>query len=131
MGGTVVNRTLAESEPCACSPLGKLKRASNPHAPGAANVVWTEYAYDGLGRTTKVDLVRKGTNPTTFSTTNYEYGANWVKVTDPGGRWKKYTRNQLGQIAYVEEPNPNGTAGEKPASACGVAWASTNQKRPI
>ena len=40
-------------EPCACSPVGKVKKVSLPYAPGET-VLWTEYTYDGLGRTLSV-----------------------------------------------------------------------------
>src|SRR5207245_1317615 len=39
--------------PCACSPLGKMSRVSQPYAPGATPV-WTSYTYDGSGRTLTV-----------------------------------------------------------------------------
>jgi len=38
---------------CACSPLGKVKQVSLPHAPNAT-VYWTTYTYDALGRTVTV-----------------------------------------------------------------------------
>jgi YD repeat-containing protein len=42
-----------EYTPCACSPLGKVKRVSEPHTPFGA-VHWTTYNYDPMGRTTSV-----------------------------------------------------------------------------
>ncbi len=39
---TVVSVIETQYEPCACTPMGKVKRVSQPHAPGAA-AVWTEY----------------------------------------------------------------------------------------
>jgi YD repeat-containing protein len=38
---------------CACSPLGKVKRVSQPYAPGGT-VYWTTNAWDCTGRTTSV-----------------------------------------------------------------------------
>ena len=40
--------------------------------------------------------------------TIYEYVANTVKVTDPAGRWKKYTMDGFGNLVKVEEPKPAG-----------------------
>jgi hypothetical protein len=37
-------------EPCACTPIGKLKKTSRPYAPGGT-VYWTIHSYDSLGRT--------------------------------------------------------------------------------
>ncbi|MFN8008408.1 MAG: hypothetical protein U0V70_15575 [Terriglobia bacterium] len=48
-----------EYDSCACSPLGKVKRVSQPYAPGGT-VYWTTYTYDGLGRTTRIDLPNGG-----------------------------------------------------------------------
>ena len=39
--------------------------------------------------------------------TTYEYVANTVKVTDPAGRWKKYTMDGFGNLVIVEEPKPS------------------------
>jgi uncharacterized protein RhaS with RHS repeats len=33
-----------------------------------------------------------------------------VTVTDPAGKWKKYTHNALGELVQVNEPNPAGGA---------------------
>jgi RHS repeat-associated protein len=86
---------------CGCSPLGKLKQTSLPHAP-AAGAVWTTNTYDGIGRTLSVQL------PDGASTTTYTYQGNLVTVTDPAGNWKKYTMDAFGRLAQVEEPNPSG-----------------------
>ena len=86
---------------CGCSPLGKLKQTSLPHAPGAG-AVWTTYTYDGIGRTLSVQL------PDGASTTTYSYQGNLVTVTDPAGSWKKYTSDAFGRLTQVEEPNPAG-----------------------
>ena len=61
---------------CGCSPTGKLKQQSLPHAPGAA-AVWTVYTYDGLGRTVSVQA------PDGASATTYSYLANTVTPRKP------------------------------------------------
>ena len=65
-----------EYESCACSPLGKVKRVSQPYAPGGT-VYWTTYTFGGLGRTLSVSL------PGNSGTTTYVYEGNTVRVTDP------------------------------------------------
>ena len=50
--------------PCACSPLGKLWRVSQPYAPGGTPV-WTTYTYDGSGRTPTEPDPQGGANLTT------------------------------------------------------------------
>ncbi len=44
-GSTVVSITDTEYAPCACSPVGRVKRVSMPYAPGGT-VSWTEYEFD-------------------------------------------------------------------------------------
>ena len=88
-------------EPCACSPVGKMKRTSLPYAPGGSPI-WTEYTYDGLGRVVSV------AQPNNSGTTTYSYTANQVTVTSPAGRWKTYENNALGQLVKVTEPRPGG-----------------------
>ncbi|MCI0718594.1 MAG: hypothetical protein L0338_06410, partial [Acidobacteria bacterium] len=91
-----------EYEPCACSPLGKVKRVSQPYLPGtpSGSILWTTYTYDALGRTTRADLAG-GSGSTT-----YLYQGNATTVTDPAGKWKRYTRDVLGNLVKVEEPDP-------------------------
>ena len=103
VGGTstTVTQTDTVYDSCGCSPLGKLKQTSLPHAPGAG-AVWTTYTYDGIGRTLSVQL------PDGASTTTYAYQGNLVTVTDPAGKWKKYTSDAFGRLKQVEEPNPAG-----------------------
>ena len=36
--------------PCACSPLAKIQKTSQPYAYGSSASAWTTYTYDGLGR---------------------------------------------------------------------------------
>ena len=102
-GTTVVSTVDTEYEPCACSPLGKVKRVSRPYAAGGT-VYWTTYAYDALGRTLTVTL------PGNMGTTAYLYEGEKVKATDAAGKWKRFTMNALGQIVQVNEPNPAGGA---------------------
>jgi len=92
-----------EYDSCACSPVGKVKRVSQPYAPGGT-VYWTTYSYDCLGRTLSV------TQPGNSGTTTYVYEGNTVKVTDPVGKWKKYTSDAVGNLVQVTEPDPGGGA---------------------
>ncbi|MGC4052292.1 MAG: RHS repeat-associated core domain-containing protein [Paludibaculum sp.] len=94
--------------PCACSPTGKLKRVSMPYADGATPK-YTEYTYDGRGRTVTVAL------PDGAGQTTYLYEGNTVKVSSPvrdASRpiWKKYTMDAFGNLVQVNEPNPAGGA---------------------
>ncbi len=88
-----------EYAPCACSPLGKLYRMSQPYAPGGT-IYWTTYTYDALGRTISVS------HPGGTGTTAYEYAGNTVNVTDPALKWKTYTLDVFGNIKQVTEPHP-------------------------
>jgi YD repeat-containing protein len=96
-----------EYEPCACSPFGKVKRVSQPYAPGQeASRVWTVYTYDELGRvSTATHPPNTGTSGNSGVTT-YVYELNTVKVTDPAGRWKKYEMDGFGNLVKVTEPKP-------------------------
>ena len=98
-------KSVVETEygPCACSPVGKVSRVSQPYAPGGT-VYWTNYGYDGLGRVTSI------AHPGNSGATTYVYEGNTVKVTDPAGKWKKYTLDALGNLVQVTEPNPAGGA---------------------
>ncbi|MFN7173089.1 MAG: RHS repeat domain-containing protein, partial [Fimbriimonadaceae bacterium] len=100
-GGT---KSIVETQyaPCACSPLGKVWRVSNPYAPGGTPI-WTTYSYDAMGRTTA--LVKPD-----GSTTTYQYQGNVTTVTDAAGKWKKFTLNAFGNLVKVTEPNPAGGA---------------------
>jgi hypothetical protein len=90
---TAVTQVLTEYGPCACSPIGKVKRVSNPHAPSLpyANVLWTEYEYDVLGRTTKVK------HPGNTGISQTVYSGKSTRVIDPAGKWKQYENNAFGQ----------------------------------
>jgi YD repeat-containing protein len=72
---------------------------SQPYAPGA-NPVYTTYAYDALGRTTRITL------PDGASQTQYRYQGNVTTVTDPAGKWKQYFSDAFGNLAAVLEPDP-------------------------
>ncbi len=96
----------SEYDSCACSPVGKLKRQSMPYAPGGT-VLWTQYVYDGLGRTLQV-IQPHTSGSGSAGTTTYAYAGNQVTVTDPAGRWKKHTQNALGNLVQVTEPDPGG-----------------------
>lgn len=98
---TLFSSVDTEYAPCACSPLGKMKRVSQPYAPGGTKY-WTTYTYDELGRTISVQAADGA------STTNYDYGdtAGYVKVTDAAGKWKKMYMDALGNLIKVEEPDP-------------------------
>jgi RHS repeat-associated protein len=85
--------------PCACSPLGKIQKVSMPYAPGATEY-WTTYTYDGLGRTLSVQ------KPDGVSTTTYSYVGNVTTVTDPAGLAKTFTKDVLGNLLTVVEPDP-------------------------
>jgi RHS repeat-associated protein len=102
----VVSVAEREYEACACTPMGKLKRISQPHGPGQA-VVWTEYVYDELGRLTQIKPpANAGAG---FGTpTTYTYAGNTVTVTDPGGIWKRFTLDAFGALTTVHEPRPGG-----------------------
>ena len=96
---TTVSTVDTQYGPCACSPLGKLWRVSQPHAPGA-NPVWTTYTYDASGRTLTVAAPDAGV-------THYSYQGNQTTVTDAAGKWKTYTADAFGNLVKVTEPNPN------------------------
>ncbi len=89
---------------CACSPLGKVKQVSQPHAPGAT-VYTSTFTYDGMGRTL-TQVAADG------STTTYEYKGNTVKTTDPALKWKRVTTDEFGNTAQVNEPDPVTTGQE-------------------
>ena len=94
-----------EYAPCACSPLGKVRRVSKPHASGETPL-WTTYSYDALGRTTLVTLPPDGGQPSAGSS-SYVYQGNTVRVTDPSGKWKLYTQDAFGNLTQVREANPD------------------------
>jgi YD repeat-containing protein len=101
-GDTSAVQSVVETvyDSCACSPLGKVKQVSLPHAPGAT-VYWTTYAYDALGRTVTVTSADG-------SVTSYLYQGNCTTITDPAGKWKAYTSDAMGNLTLVSEPAPGG-----------------------
>lgn len=109
---TVVSIVETEYDVCACSPLGKGKRVSRPYAPGGT-VYWTTYTYDNIGRPVSV------AQPDNSGTTTYAYSGNTVTVTDAAGRWKKFTRDAMGNLAQVEEP---GGCGWRSLGRRGTWW---------
>jgi len=107
-----------EYEPCACSALGKVKRFSNPYAPGGT-VYWTTYGYDALGRTVSVSL------PNGTGTASYLYEGNAVTVSSPSNKWKKYESDAFGNVTKTIEPNPEGGANYETTFAYNVAGKRT------
>ena len=101
-GTTTASTVDTEYAPCACSPLGKLYRVSQPYAPNGTPL-WTTYGYDGMGRTLTV------TAPD-GSVTSYAYLGDSTTVTDPAGKWKTFTTDAFGNLVTVTEPNPAGGA---------------------
>jgi RHS repeat-associated protein len=102
-GSTVYSIVEREYVACACSPVGRLGRISQPYAPGGT-VYWTTYSYDSLGRVIQIR------HPDNSGVTSYVYEGNTVKVIDPAGKWKKYTLDAFGNLIQVTEPNPAGGA---------------------
>jgi YD repeat-containing protein len=97
-GTTTVSTVDTVYVPCGCSPLGKVGQTSAPYAPSAP-VYWTTYTYDGLGRTTQMELPDG-------SITHYSYSGNTVTVNDPAGKTKTFTIDALGNLTQVQEPDP-------------------------
>jgi YD repeat-containing protein len=95
--GPVLSVVLTEYGPCACSPMGKVKRVSLPHAPGETPK-WTTYTYDALGRTLSVSL------PDGAGSTTYAYAKDAVTITDAAGKWKRYETNGLGPFVWIPVP---------------------------
>jgi YD repeat-containing protein len=98
-GTTTVSTVDTQYVPCGCSPIGKVGQTSAPYAPSAP-VYWTTYTYDGLGRTTQMELPDG-------SITHYSYSGNTVTVNDPAGKTKTFTTDALGNLTQVQEPDPN------------------------
>jgi len=96
---TVVSVVDTVYAPCGCSPLGKVSQVSQPHAPGGTQY-WTTYTYDASGRTLTTTLPEG-------SVTTYAYQGNTVTVTDPAGKWKKFTMDAFGNLTSVQEPDPS------------------------
>ena len=119
-GDSTGTKSQAESvyAPCACSPALKLQKTAMPHAVGATPV-WTQYTYDGIGRTVSV-LAPDGS-----STSTYSYQGNTVKTTDPAGKWKTFTMDAFGNLTQVVEPDPaNPTSSTYTTSYTYDAWGN-------
>ncbi len=97
-GTTTVSTVDTQYVPCGCSPIGKVGQTSAPYAPNGA-VYWTTNTYDGLGRTTQMELPDG-------SITHYSYSGNTVTVTDPANKTKTFTMDALGNLTQVQEPDP-------------------------
>ncbi|MCW5983292.1 MAG: hypothetical protein KIT09_34695 [Bryobacteraceae bacterium] len=105
----VVSTVETKYAPCACSPLGKASQVSEPYAPGGT-VYWTRYSYDAMGRTVSVRQGVSDAQPNGTGVTTYAYLGNTATVTDPAGKWKKFTLNAMGELVKATEPNPAGGA---------------------
>jgi hypothetical protein len=106
-GSETKSVTQSEYAPCACSPMGKVKKVSLPHALNAP-VLGTEYTYDALGRTVKI--VKPDSSTTTYSyagntTTVIDAVGNGTAASDKAGNWKMFTTDPLGNLTQVTEPD--------------------------
>ena len=52
--------------------------------------------------------------PDGASTTTYSYSGNQTTVTDPAGNWKQFTKDALGNLVTVIEPDPANQPGGCP-----------------
>ena len=106
---TTVSQVDTQYAACACSPLGKLWRVSQPYAPGGTPV-WTTYYYDGSGRTVKVVAADGSGSTTEYLTTYGGVSGSYVRSTDAAGKWKVQQADGMGNLVRVIEPNPAGGA---------------------
>ena len=100
-GGVVKSVVDTEYTSCACSPIGKVRRVSMPHAPGGT-VYWATRTYDALGRTVSVS------QPNNSGTTTYTYEGNNTKETNPSSKWRQSTTDVFGNVTKMTEANPAG-----------------------
>ena len=108
--------TATSYAPCACSPLAKIQKTSQPYAYGSSASAWTTYTYDGLGRPLTVQ------QPDGASTTHYAYLGNVTTVTDPAGKWKQFTTDVEGNLTTVIEPDPANTPSGTLATTYTYDW---------
>ena len=115
IGWTLQSYTDTVYAPCACSPLGKIQKVSEPYAANATEY-WTTYTYDGMGRTLAVQ------QPDGASTSTYSYSGNQTTLTDPAGNWKTFTTDALGNLVTVTEPDPSNQPGGTLTSTYTYDW---------
>lgn len=79
---------------------GRVSFSSNPYRPDLGETpVWTETAYDGLGR------VLATLTPDSAATT-FAYSGSQATVTDPAGKKRRTSTDALGRVAaVVEDPD--------------------------
>jgi YD repeat-containing protein len=106
-GTTVDSIVETEYDSCACSPLGKVKRVSQPYRPGQTPV-YTVYGYDALGRTVSVTHPPVSGTTGNSGVTTYVYSTNSLVVTDPAGAYKRYYRDAFGNLIWVVDQRPGG-----------------------
>jgi YD repeat-containing protein len=104
-----VSQVDTQYAPCACSPLGKMYRVSQPYAPGGTPV-WTTYTYDGSGRTLTVTAPGGSVTTTAYLTSFGGLTGNFTQVTDPAGKWKVQQTDAMGNLITMFESNPAGGA---------------------
>ncbi len=83
--------------------LRLLAAGQDPEGVAALRTWWNsgvDGVYRGLGRTVSV------LQPDGASTTKYAYSGNQTTVTDPAGNWKTFTKDVLGNLTTVQEPDP-------------------------
>ncbi len=82
--------------------LGRAYKVSNASRPWQSETaVWTETAFDALGRATTV------TTPDNAVVTT-AYSGNAVTVTDQAGKKRRSVTDALGRLVRVDEPNASG-----------------------
>jgi RHS repeat-associated protein len=90
-GSTVISTTKSVYDK-----LWRRAQVSNPFAPNETPV-YTNFAYDGLSRLTRI-------TPSSAGYTQYTYSGNTVTVTDPAGKQRKNFSDAFGRLIEVDEP---------------------------